>query len=345
MQVDGSTLSRVVSADLIREARLRAGLTQQELAQRSGRERSVIARWEQGGSAPSLETLLDLLAVCGFDLPLELAERDDRALALLRENALLSPERRVERMLRARAKPAAKAGRRRPFDPYAILTALERQRVAYVVVGSFARVIHGVDEIAHGLEITPSRQPPNLARLQRALHELGAIEGGANPAPSEGTFTTEHGLLSVVWEPAGSRRGYTDLRRAASREPIGRGLRPPVASAADLAGMLSALGREEDRPAILALRRLIRLGAVKTSQPRPRRRAPTSMPLKDACCCSAVQQSEIRWTARHRCIRVMLGLSASLYALRASPGGDSTDACPVTAFGLHSGCPSGAHPG
>ena len=94
----------MVSADLIREARLRAGLTQQELAQRSGRERSVIARWEQGGSAPSLETLLDLLAVCGFDLPLELAERDDTALARLRENALLSPERRVERMLRARAK-------------------------------------------------------------------------------------------------------------------------------------------------------------------------------------------------------------------------------------------------
>ena len=56
------------------------------------------------------------------------------------------------------------------------------------------------------------------------------------------------------------RRGYTDLRRAASREPIGRGLRPPIASAADLAGMLGALARDEDRLSILALRRLIRLG-------------------------------------------------------------------------------------
>jgi hypothetical protein len=87
------------------------------------------------------------------------------------------------------------------------------------------------------------------------------IEVGADPEPREGTFTTEHGSLTVIWEPAGSRRGYTDLRRAASREPIGRGLRPPVASAADLAGILGALGRQEDRPAILALRRLIRLGA------------------------------------------------------------------------------------
>jgi hypothetical protein len=143
---------------------------------------------------------------------------------------------------------------------YAILSALERQRVAYVVIGSFARVIHGVDEIAHELEITPSRQPPNLVRLQRALHELGATETGASAVPSEGTFTTEYGPLTVVWEPAGSRRGYTDLRRAASREPIDRGLRPPVASAADLAGMLGALGRHDDRPAILALRGPIRLG-------------------------------------------------------------------------------------
>lgn len=163
-------------------------------------------------------------------------------------------------MLRTRAKLGAKGEETAPFDPYAILIALERQRVAYVLIGGFARVIQGVDEIAHQLEITPSRQPPNLARLQRALHELAAIEARANPQPGEGVFTSEHGPLTVVWEPAGSRRGYTDLRRAASREPIGHGLRPPVAAAADLAGMLGALGRDQDRLTILALRRLIRLG-------------------------------------------------------------------------------------
>jgi hypothetical protein len=92
------------SATLIREARLRAGLTQQELAARSGRERSVIARWEQGAVAPSLETLLELIGVCGFELPLELVPRDDSADERLRKNALLSPERRVQRLLQARTK-------------------------------------------------------------------------------------------------------------------------------------------------------------------------------------------------------------------------------------------------
>ncbi len=92
------------SADLIREARLRAGLTQYELAERTRRDRSVIARWEQGAVAPSVETLVELVRACGFELPLELAPHDDSDLERLRKNVLLSPERRVQRILQARAK-------------------------------------------------------------------------------------------------------------------------------------------------------------------------------------------------------------------------------------------------
>lgn len=88
------------SADLIREARLRSGLTQYELAERTGRERSVIARWEQGAVAPSIETLVELVRACGFDLPLELAPYEPSDEERLRKNALLSPERRLQRFLR-----------------------------------------------------------------------------------------------------------------------------------------------------------------------------------------------------------------------------------------------------
>jgi transcriptional regulator with XRE-family HTH domain len=89
------------SASLIREARLRAGLTQTELAERTGRDRSVIARWEQAVVAPSLDTLLELVRACGFDLPLELVRYDDDRAARLQKNLLLSPERRVRRLLTA----------------------------------------------------------------------------------------------------------------------------------------------------------------------------------------------------------------------------------------------------
>jgi transcriptional regulator with XRE-family HTH domain len=94
----------MVSGDLIREARLRAGLTQFELAERTGRERSVIARWEQGAVAPSLESLLELVRACGFDLPLELVVYDRRDAERLEKNALLSPERRLQRFLQARGR-------------------------------------------------------------------------------------------------------------------------------------------------------------------------------------------------------------------------------------------------
>jgi transcriptional regulator with XRE-family HTH domain len=99
-----SKLGGMRSADLIREARLRAGLTQYELAERSGRDRSVIARWEQGSVAPSVETLVELVRACGFDVPLELVPLDASADERLRKNVLLSPERRVQRLLQARAK-------------------------------------------------------------------------------------------------------------------------------------------------------------------------------------------------------------------------------------------------
>jgi transcriptional regulator with XRE-family HTH domain len=251
------TPARVWSATLIREARLRAGLTQQELADRSGRQRSVIARWEQGAIEPSLETFLEIIAICGFELPTELVPRDESASERLQKNALLSPERRVQRALRASSSDPS-------FDPYAILASLERRRTAYVIVGSFARIVQGADETTDSVDIAPSLRSPNLDRLALAISDLGESGPNGQDIVLEGMntdrllaeFSTSRGNLKVVPEPAGTRGGYDDLRRAATREPIGRGLRVPVATTADLARMLAALGRESDVPKLLALRRL-----------------------------------------------------------------------------------------
>ena len=92
----------VRSAALIREARLRAGLSQQELAAKSGKDRTVIARWEQGVVAPSIDTLVELLRSCGYDIPLELVPYDPGPDQRIREIQMLSPERRVDRLLERR---------------------------------------------------------------------------------------------------------------------------------------------------------------------------------------------------------------------------------------------------
>ena len=78
---------------------MRAGLSQVQLAERSGKAKMQIGRWETGVVAPSLDTLLELLRACGFDLPLSLQPYepvDDRPLVALQRE---SPGARLERML------------------------------------------------------------------------------------------------------------------------------------------------------------------------------------------------------------------------------------------------------
>jgi hypothetical protein len=156
----------------------------------------------------------------------------------------------------------------RPFDPYAILAALERQRVSYVLIGGLARVIQGTEELTHGLDLAPSLRAENLRRLGLALDELDANRVDGKPIVLEEATIREQplielesasGELKVVPEPAGTRGGYDDLRRAATREPLGRGLRPSVASIGDLARMAAALAREQDLEPLRQLRVLAEL--------------------------------------------------------------------------------------
>jgi len=89
----------VKSAMVLREARLRAGLSQEGLAERSGVNRVQINRYEAGAVAPSLDTLVELVRACGLDLTLDLIEFDASVDERLRVLQPLSPERRLKRML------------------------------------------------------------------------------------------------------------------------------------------------------------------------------------------------------------------------------------------------------
>lgn len=58
----------ISSADLLREARLRASLTQTELAQLAGVSQSVISAYESGAREPALTTLRKLVKATGNHL-------------------------------------------------------------------------------------------------------------------------------------------------------------------------------------------------------------------------------------------------------------------------------------
>jgi transcriptional regulator with XRE-family HTH domain len=86
----------MVSADLLREARLRAGLTQRELARRARRPQSSIARWESGKVRPSLETLRDVIRACDLELTYRLANYDDSYVEWIDGALALSPSERLD---------------------------------------------------------------------------------------------------------------------------------------------------------------------------------------------------------------------------------------------------------
>lgn len=154
-----------------------------------------------------------------------------------------------------------------PFDPRAILAALERNYVEYVAIGGFGRVLRGSDELTRGVDICPSLTPNNLERLEAAVREFDARQarrllalGDQAPRGKEVvSLTTGAGELKVVPAPAGAPGGFADLRRAATREHLGHGLRPLVASTADLARMAAALHPQKDPDRLRELRRIMEL--------------------------------------------------------------------------------------
>jgi transcriptional regulator with XRE-family HTH domain len=86
--------------DLIHEARRRAGLTQSELAARAGTSQPGIARWESGRTAVSLDDVLRLVRLCGFDLEIMLVSRDQSDAAQAARLAGLTGQERIDRHAR-----------------------------------------------------------------------------------------------------------------------------------------------------------------------------------------------------------------------------------------------------
>ena len=86
-------------ADLIYEARRRAGLTQKQLAERAGTTQSSIARWESARREPAFQTVVRLIRLCGFVLDVHLEPYDDGLRddwSQAQRNLLLTPEERHE---------------------------------------------------------------------------------------------------------------------------------------------------------------------------------------------------------------------------------------------------------
>lgn len=157
-----------------------------------------------------------------------------------------------------------------PYRPDAILEVLERHRVRYVVIGGFAAELRGSPYITRDVDVTPARDRDNFVNLAAALRDLDAklrVPGLEEPLEipldersfeqgTTWTFVTKDGYLDIALLPDGTR-GYSDLRRGATRERISESLEVSVAALADVIRSKEAAGREKDRAVLPVLRQVL----------------------------------------------------------------------------------------
>jgi hypothetical protein len=156
-----------------------------------------------------------------------------------------------------------------PLDPAGIVAALEGHRVRYVIIGGVAAQLHGSRAPTRGLDVTPERSAPNLARLAAALASVKAQEwvpgfGYPLQLPMDRRrldgdrvlmTQTRYGRVDVVPSPHGLPAGYAELAPRARRISA-YGAELPIASLDDLVHSHGAASRAKDK---LALTRLIDL--------------------------------------------------------------------------------------
>jgi hypothetical protein len=157
----------------------------------------------------------------------------------------------------------------------AILQALERHEVLYVVIGGAAAQARGWPGRTDDVDVTPERSPGNLARLAAAVEELdggfrvderlypdwfrppGGVDARTFRNPICVAFASPHGNFDVVLRPDGTG-GYEDIVRTATRERVtGTRIIVPVASAETILHSKETANRQKDRDTLKRMREIL----------------------------------------------------------------------------------------
>ncbi|MGH7701983.1 MAG: hypothetical protein ACREMO_02735 [Gemmatimonadales bacterium] len=157
-----------------------------------------------------------------------------------------------------------------PLDPERIITTLGRHGVRYVLIGAVAARLQGFPRLTADADITPARDPDNLARLAAALNELDA-RIFTEPVPEGLPFdcsasmlaraelwnlVTSAGRLDLAFNPAGTK-GYDDLAQDAVRFLV-YGVTVEAASLEAIIRSKEATDRAQDRQDVILLREMLR---------------------------------------------------------------------------------------
>lgn len=89
-------MQNVQPSQLVRAARVNAGLSQAELAVAAGTTQSAVSRWESGREVPRIDNLTALLSLCGVSVDWSFRRHDDVDRAQIRAHLAMTPPQRLD---------------------------------------------------------------------------------------------------------------------------------------------------------------------------------------------------------------------------------------------------------
>ena len=168
------------------------------------------------------------------------------------------------------------------FEPVALLKALVRSGVDFIVVGGMAATMHGSPVATTDVDIVPRRERANLQRLSDALDGLEARvyvsrdeshrfahDGSSLGDAAVWNLATRFGGLDITFEPAGTG-GFSDLSARAGVIDLD-GVPIRIAALDDVIRSKAAANRDKDRATLPLLRRLQDLSETTRSGRRAKR--------------------------------------------------------------------------
>ena len=150
-------------------------------------------------------------------------------------------------------------------DFLAILEALQRGKVDFIVIGGVAAVLHGAPINTFDLDVIHARNPANVARLLTALATLDAhARGRPNlrpdavhlASPGHQLLMTRFGPLDVLGS-VGAKRTYEDLLPFAVAMTVAPTVSVRVLRLDWLIRLKEETGGEKDRAILPILRRTL----------------------------------------------------------------------------------------
>lgn len=211
----------ILDGSLVRIARLRAGLTQRDLAARLGLPQSSVARWESGARQPSVESLQAAIGACGLEVTVGLRAIDRSNDSRIWDLLDIEPVERFKRQVAAAngTRALRAAGRDSvpdEFSPILLLNSLAKSQVRFVLVGRLAENMRGSPAmpVESEVAICPAEEMENRVALDAALRTLGAY-GLASRSPSPLDPPAERRPL-----PRAERWGVPDLGATLAVEPL-----------------------------------------------------------------------------------------------------------------------------